>query len=55
MQICLIAALTAWRSVCYDKQIQSKRPGHYNSLPLLSNRKLLHADVLHILCNVVTC
>lgn len=48
MQICLSAALTAWRSVYRDKQIQSKRPGHRNSLPLLSNCKLQH-----ILYNIV--
>ncbi len=54
MQICLIAALKAWRSVGYHKQIQSKLSGHYNSLPLLSTRQLQHANVLHIPCNVVT-
>ena len=55
MQIYLIAALTAWRPVGYRKKTQSKCPGHHSSqLPLLSTRKLQHANVLHTLYDVVT-
>ncbi len=53
MQICLVAALKAWRSVGYHKQLQSRCPGHTHQVPLLSTCKLQHANVLHVLYNVV--
>jgi phosphate/sulfate permease len=48
-QICLTAALTAWRPFRYDKQMQSQLSGHCNSLPLLSN-----CNFQHVLYNAVT-